>query len=83
MRRRFIEVCSTEEYIDSLEDIVTRTNIGRKWRKLDIKRPNKPFIKKDKPKEPSNPNQTNEQRKGHKCGGTGPLDNNCGNRRPK
>ncbi|MBW0570845.1 hypothetical protein O181_110560 [Austropuccinia psidii MF-1] len=48
LRSRLIEPCSTEEYINSLEDIVTRTKIGRTWKKLDIKSPNKPFIKKDK-----------------------------------
>ncbi|MBW0497204.1 hypothetical protein O181_036919 [Austropuccinia psidii MF-1] len=51
-RRRFIEPCSTEEYINALEDIVTRKEIGRTWKKVDIKSSNKPFIKKDKPKEP-------------------------------
>ncbi|MBW0529961.1 hypothetical protein O181_069676 [Austropuccinia psidii MF-1] len=48
LKSRFIEPCSTEEYINALEDIVTRTKIGRTWKKLDIKSPNKPFIKKDK-----------------------------------
>ncbi|MBW0560925.1 hypothetical protein O181_100640 [Austropuccinia psidii MF-1] len=46
LRRRCIEPCSTEEYINALEDIVTRTKIGRTWKKLDIKSPSKPFIKK-------------------------------------
>ncbi|MBW0509763.1 hypothetical protein O181_049478 [Austropuccinia psidii MF-1] len=46
LRSRCIEPCSTEEYINALEDIVTRTKIGRTWKKLDIKSPNKPFIKK-------------------------------------
>ncbi|MBW0550062.1 hypothetical protein O181_089777 [Austropuccinia psidii MF-1] len=36
LRSRFIELCSTEEYINSLENIVTRTKIGRNWKKLDI-----------------------------------------------
>ncbi|MBW0465055.1 hypothetical protein O181_004770 [Austropuccinia psidii MF-1] len=46
--------------------------------KFDTKSPNKPFIKKDKPKEPYRPNtpRTNEQRKCHKCGGIGHLANN-------
>ncbi|MBW0590607.1 hypothetical protein O181_130322 [Austropuccinia psidii MF-1] len=44
--RRCIEPCSTEEYINALEDIVTKTKIGRTWQKLDIKSLNKPFIKK-------------------------------------
>ncbi|MBW0555324.1 hypothetical protein O181_095039 [Austropuccinia psidii MF-1] len=37
LRRRFIEPCSTEEYINALEYIVTRTKIGRTWKNLDIK----------------------------------------------
>ncbi|MBW0589579.1 hypothetical protein O181_129294, partial [Austropuccinia psidii MF-1] len=70
LRSRCIEPCSTEEYINALEDIVTRTKIGRTWKKLDIKSPNKPFIKKDKSKEAFKPNTSNnnEQRKCHKCG---------------
>ncbi|MBW0520041.1 hypothetical protein O181_059756 [Austropuccinia psidii MF-1] len=79
LRSRCIEPCSTEEYINALEDIVTRTKIGRTWKKLDIKSPNKPLIKKDKPREPfrSNTSNSNEQRKCHKCGGIGRLANNC------
>ncbi|MBW0575490.1 hypothetical protein O181_115205 [Austropuccinia psidii MF-1] len=78
LRRRCIEPCSTEEYINALEHIVTRTKIGRTWKKLDIKSPNKPFIKKDKSKEAFKPNtsNSNEQRKCHKCGGIGHLANN-------
>ncbi|MBW0555480.1 hypothetical protein O181_095195 [Austropuccinia psidii MF-1] len=75
---RCIETFSTEEFINSLEDIVTRTKIGRTWKKLDIKSPNNPFIKKYKSTEPlriNTPN-TNEQRKCHKCGGIGHLANN-------
>ncbi|MBW0500166.1 hypothetical protein O181_039881 [Austropuccinia psidii MF-1] len=60
LRRRLIEPCSTEEYINALEDIVTRANIGRTWKKLDIKIPNKLFIKKDKPIEPLKPNAHNK-----------------------
>ncbi|MBW0586467.1 hypothetical protein O181_126182 [Austropuccinia psidii MF-1] len=69
----------TEEYINALEDIVTRTKIGRTWKKLDIKSTNKPFIKKDKSKEAVKPNtlHNSEQRKCHKCGGIGHLANNC------
>ncbi|MBW0517760.1 hypothetical protein O181_057475 [Austropuccinia psidii MF-1] len=68
LRGRCIEPCSTEEYINSLEDIVTRTKIGRTCKKLDIKIPNKPFIKKDKTKETFKPNtsNSNEKRKCHK-----------------
>ncbi|MBW0575055.1 hypothetical protein O181_114770 [Austropuccinia psidii MF-1] len=79
LRNRCIEPCSTGEYINALEDIVTRTKIGGTWKKLDIKSPNKPFIKKDKSKEAFKPNtcNNNEQRKWHKCGGIGHLANNC------
>ncbi|MBW0532143.1 hypothetical protein O181_071858 [Austropuccinia psidii MF-1] len=79
LRVRCIEPCSTEEYINALEDIVTRTKIGRTWTKLDIKSSNKPFIKKDKPRETFKPNTSNinEQTKCHKCGSIGHLDNNC------
>ncbi|MBW0561747.1 hypothetical protein O181_101462 [Austropuccinia psidii MF-1] len=79
LRSRYIEPCSTEEYINALEDIVTRTKIGITWKKVEIKIPNKPFIKKDKPREPLKPNtpNSNEQRKSHKCGGIGHLGNNC------
>ncbi|MBW0572259.1 hypothetical protein O181_111974 [Austropuccinia psidii MF-1] len=78
LRRRCIEPCFTGEYINALEDIVTKTKIGQTWKKLEIKSPNKPFIKKDKPRETSKPNtsNSNEQRKCHKCGGVGHLANN-------
>ncbi|MBW0529467.1 hypothetical protein O181_069182 [Austropuccinia psidii MF-1] len=70
-RSRFIEPCSTEEYINEIEDIVTKSKIGRTWKKLDIKSPNKP-------REPFKPNtlNTNEQRKFHKYGGIVHLANN-------
>ncbi|MBW0525802.1 hypothetical protein O181_065517 [Austropuccinia psidii MF-1] len=79
LRSRCIEPCSTEEYINALEDVVKRTKIGRTWGKLEIKSPNKPFMKKDKSKEAFKPNTSNnnEQRKCHKCGGIGHLANNC------
>ncbi|MBW0496083.1 hypothetical protein O181_035798 [Austropuccinia psidii MF-1] len=71
LRSRWIEPCSTEEYINALEDIVTRIKIGRNWKKLNIKSPNNPFIKKDKPRETLKPNTSNnnEQRKCNKFGG--------------
>ncbi|MBW0550212.1 hypothetical protein O181_089927 [Austropuccinia psidii MF-1] len=82
LRSRCIEPFSTEEYINALEDTVKRTKIGRTWKKLDIKSPNKPFIKKDKSKETFKPNTSNnnEKRKCHKCGGIGNLANNCLNK---
>ncbi|MBW0565350.1 hypothetical protein O181_105065 [Austropuccinia psidii MF-1] len=79
LRSRCIEPCSTEEYINSLEGIVTRTKIGRTWKKLDIKSPNKPFVKKDKSKEGFKPNTSNnnEKRKCNRCGRIGHLANKC------
>ncbi|MBW0491084.1 hypothetical protein O181_030799 [Austropuccinia psidii MF-1] len=79
LRSRCIEPCSTEEYINALQDIVTRTKIGRTWKKLYIKSPNTPYIRKDKPREPFRPNtpNTNEQRKFYNCGGIEHLANNC------
>ncbi|MBW0493160.1 hypothetical protein O181_032875 [Austropuccinia psidii MF-1] len=79
LRSRFIEPFSTEEYINALEVIVTRTKIGRTWKKFDIKSPNKPFIKRYKPRETFKQNtpNSNEQRKYGKCGGIESLANNC------
>ncbi|MBW0574865.1 hypothetical protein O181_114580 [Austropuccinia psidii MF-1] len=79
LRGRCIAPCSTEEYINALEDIITRTKIGRTWEKLELKSPNKPLVKKHKQKEPfqSNTPMNNEQRKFHKCGGIGHSANNC------
>ncbi|MBW0487452.1 hypothetical protein O181_027167 [Austropuccinia psidii MF-1] len=78
LRSRCIEPCSTEEYINALEDVVTRTKIGRTWKESHIKSPNKPFIKKYKPREPLKPNtpNSNKKRKFHKCGVIGNLANN-------
>ncbi|MBW0544212.1 hypothetical protein O181_083927 [Austropuccinia psidii MF-1] len=66
-------------YINAIEYIVTKAKVGRTWKKLDIRSPRKAVIKKDKPREPLNPNTTNthEQRKCHKCSGNGQLSNNC------
>ncbi|MBW0497983.1 hypothetical protein O181_037698 [Austropuccinia psidii MF-1] len=72
LRSRCIEPCSTEDYINSLEDIVTRAKIGRTWKKLDIKSPKKPFIKKDKPRQPFKSNTPNSKEK-RKCVILGPL----------
>ncbi|MBW0562484.1 hypothetical protein O181_102199 [Austropuccinia psidii MF-1] len=79
LRSSCMEPCSTEEYINSLEDILTRTKIGRTWKKLDIKSAKKPFTEKDKSKEAfkSNKSNNNEQKKCHRCGVIGHLANNC------
>ncbi|MBW0533232.1 hypothetical protein O181_072947 [Austropuccinia psidii MF-1] len=78
-RRRCTDPFSTEEYINAPDNIVTRIKIGRKWKKLDTKSPNKRFILKDKPTKTFKTNipNTNEQRNFHKCGGIGNLAKNC------
>ncbi|MBW0593223.1 hypothetical protein O181_132938 [Austropuccinia psidii MF-1] len=79
LRSRFIEPLFTEQYINALEYIVTRTKIGRNWKKVDIKGPNKSFIKKDKSRKPFKPNtpNSNEQTKCHNCGGIEYLAKKC------
>ncbi|MBW0504962.1 hypothetical protein O181_044677 [Austropuccinia psidii MF-1] len=78
LRSRFIAPCSTEEYINALEHIVTKTKIDRTWMKLDIESSKKPFIKKDKPREPFKPNtaNSNDYRKCQRFGGVGHFTNN-------
>ncbi|MBW0540721.1 hypothetical protein O181_080436 [Austropuccinia psidii MF-1] len=36
LRSRFIEPCSTEDYINAMEDITTGTKFGRNWYKSQI-----------------------------------------------
>ncbi|MBW0473103.1 hypothetical protein O181_012818 [Austropuccinia psidii MF-1] len=79
LRRRFIEPYSTEDYNNAVEDIVTKTKIGRTSKEFNIKSTNQPLIKKDKQREHFKPNtpSTNEQNKFHKCHVFGHLANNC------
>ncbi|MBW0541102.1 hypothetical protein O181_080817 [Austropuccinia psidii MF-1] len=70
IRSRCIEPCSTEDYINAMEDIKTRTKIGRNWYKPPIKNKtswkpiSKPYKPHDKP-----------PLKCHKCGSTSHLAN--------
>ncbi|MBW0593944.1 hypothetical protein O181_133659 [Austropuccinia psidii MF-1] len=72
IRSSCIEPCSTEYYISSIEDITTRTKIGRNWYKTPIenKTSGKPISK------PNNP-QDRDHLKCHKCGSKSHLDNTC------
>ncbi|MBW0593491.1 hypothetical protein O181_133206 [Austropuccinia psidii MF-1] len=72
MRRRCIEPCSTEDYINAIEDITTRTKIGRNWYKspIDNKTSGKTISKPNKP-------QDRPPLKCHKCGSTSQLANTC------
>ncbi|MBW0525729.1 hypothetical protein O181_065444 [Austropuccinia psidii MF-1] len=72
IRRRFIESCSTEDSINAMEDIKTRTKIGRNWYKppMDNKTSGKPIPKHNKPHDKAPLNC-------HKCGSTSHLANTC------
>ncbi|MBW0495006.1 hypothetical protein O181_034721 [Austropuccinia psidii MF-1] len=72
IRGRCIEPCSTEDYINAMEDITTRTKIGRNWYKLPIdnKSSRKPISKPNKPHEKG-------PCKFHKCGGKSHVANTC------
>ncbi|MBW0588994.1 hypothetical protein O181_128709, partial [Austropuccinia psidii MF-1] len=71
IRSRCIEP-PTEDYINAMEDITTRTKIGRSWSKspIDNKTNGKPISKPKKPQDilPLNC---------HKCGSTSHLANTC------
>ncbi|MBW0587544.1 hypothetical protein O181_127259 [Austropuccinia psidii MF-1] len=53
----FVEACLTEDYINAMEDTITRTRIGKTWTKIPIEskmvpkisredsRPEKPILK--------------------------------------
>ncbi|MBW0576526.1 hypothetical protein O181_116241 [Austropuccinia psidii MF-1] len=70
IRSRCIEHCSTEDYINAMEDITTRKKIGRNWYKpsMDNKKSGKPIPKTNKPHEKA-------PFKFHKCGSTSHLAN--------
>ncbi|MBW0473402.1 hypothetical protein O181_013117 [Austropuccinia psidii MF-1] len=70
MRSRCIEPCSTEDYINAMEDITTRTKIGRNRYKppIDNKTTGKPISKTNKP-------QDSAPLKCHKFGSTSHLAN--------
>ncbi|MBW0520868.1 hypothetical protein O181_060583 [Austropuccinia psidii MF-1] len=72
IRSRFIKPCSTVDYINAMEDITTRTKIGRNWYKppIDNKTSGKPI---SKPNEP----QDRAPLKFNKCGSTSHLANTC------
>ncbi|MBW0514593.1 hypothetical protein O181_054308 [Austropuccinia psidii MF-1] len=71
-RRRCIVTFSTEDYINAMEDITTRTKIGINWYKppIDNKNSGKPISKPNEPHEKS-------PLKCHKCGSTSHLANTC------
>ncbi|MBW0509477.1 hypothetical protein O181_049192 [Austropuccinia psidii MF-1] len=72
IRRRCIEPCSTEYYINAMEDITTRTKIGRNWYKppMDNTTSGKPVPSPNKPHEKA-------PLKCHKCGITSHFSDKC------
>ncbi|MBW0550163.1 hypothetical protein O181_089878 [Austropuccinia psidii MF-1] len=63
IRSRCIKPCSTEDYVNAMEDITTGTKIGRNWYKppIDKKTSGKPITKPNKPHDKA-------PLKCHKCG---------------
>ncbi|MBW0561613.1 hypothetical protein O181_101328 [Austropuccinia psidii MF-1] len=51
---RCVEPCSTEDYINAMEDIITRTTIGKTWTKIPIESKMVPTISREdrRPEEP-------------------------------
>ncbi|MBW0537644.1 hypothetical protein O181_077359 [Austropuccinia psidii MF-1] len=72
IRSRCIEPCSTEDYINAMEGITTRTKTGRNWYETPM---NTNTSGKTIPK----PNKPHEKAplKFHKCGSTSHLKNTC------
>ncbi|MBW0506448.1 hypothetical protein O181_046163 [Austropuccinia psidii MF-1] len=71
IKRICVEPCSTEEYINAIEDIITRTRIGKTWTKIPMESEMVPAISREdiKPKKPV--------LKCHKCGSASHLANTC------
>ncbi|MBW0568081.1 hypothetical protein O181_107796 [Austropuccinia psidii MF-1] len=66
---RFVEPCSTEDYINAMENIITRTRIGKTWTKIPMESKMVPKISR-KDRRPEKPVFNC-----HKCGSTSHLAN--------
>ncbi|MBW0583017.1 hypothetical protein O181_122732 [Austropuccinia psidii MF-1] len=71
IKSRCVEPCSTEDYINSMEDIITRTRIGKTWTKIPME--SKMVLKI--PRENRRPERP--VLKCHNCGSTSHLANTC------
>ncbi|MBW0563018.1 hypothetical protein O181_102733 [Austropuccinia psidii MF-1] len=71
IKSRCVEPCSTEDYINAMEDIITRTRIGKTWTKIPMESKMAPMI----PREDKIPERP--VLKCHKCGSTSHLANTC------
>ncbi|MBW0525787.1 hypothetical protein O181_065502 [Austropuccinia psidii MF-1] len=68
---RCVEPCSTEDYINAMEDIIIRTRIGKTWTKISIESKMVPKISRED-RRPEKPVLNC-----HKCGSTSHLANTC------
>ncbi|MBW0482697.1 hypothetical protein O181_022412 [Austropuccinia psidii MF-1] len=68
---RCVEPCSTEDYINAMEDIIARTRIGKTWTRIPMesKMVSKTLREDKRPEIPVF--------KCHKCGSTSHLSNTC------
>ncbi|MBW0544469.1 hypothetical protein O181_084184 [Austropuccinia psidii MF-1] len=76
IKSRCVEPCSTEDYINAMEDIITRTRIGKAWTKNPMASKMVSKITRE---------DRREERpvlKCHKCGSTSNLANTC-TKKPK
>ncbi|MBW0585496.1 hypothetical protein O181_125211 [Austropuccinia psidii MF-1] len=71
IKSRCVEPCSTEDYINTMEDITTRTRIGNIWTRIPMESKIVPKIPRED-KRPEIP-----VLKCHKCGSTSHLANTC------
>ncbi|MBW0568096.1 hypothetical protein O181_107811 [Austropuccinia psidii MF-1] len=71
IKRRCVEPCSTEDYINAMEDIIIRTRIDKTWTKIPMesKMVSKILREDRRPERPV--------LKCHKCGSTSYLANIC------
>ncbi|MBW0521453.1 hypothetical protein O181_061168 [Austropuccinia psidii MF-1] len=68
---RCVEPCSTEDYMNAMEDIITRTRLGNTWTRIPMESKMVPKISRED-KRPERP-----VLKCQKCGSTSHLDNTC------
>ncbi|MBW0566982.1 hypothetical protein O181_106697 [Austropuccinia psidii MF-1] len=68
---RCVEPCSTEDYINAMEDIINRTRIGKTWTKIPMESKMVPKISRDDRK------SERPVLECHKCKSTSHLANTC------
>ncbi|MBW0590395.1 hypothetical protein O181_130110 [Austropuccinia psidii MF-1] len=76
IKSRCVEPCSTEDYINAMELIITRTRTGKTWTRIPIESKMVPKI----PREDKRPER--HVLKCHKCGSTSNLANTCTKKTP-